>query len=117
MDPNKTLARLREWMNAVENDPAQNQSEAEASQLFLALDRWLTRGGVAPEGWRVDQDMFGLSRGEAETLVRLACTVANEYDGFPEVGSSYRRALESFSAPDEVHDLAAHTWPVIAQNL
>lgn len=43
MDPNATLAQLR---TALEDEDI-----AAAFEHFDALDRWLCRGGFAPEDW------------------------------------------------------------------
>lgn len=45
MDPNVTLARLREKMQG-------NFIESETRELFEALDGWLSKGGFLPDDWR-----------------------------------------------------------------
>ena len=52
MDPNATLARIREL-----TDPGTvigHDEGAELAELVEALDRWLTRGGPLPEAWATD---------------------------------------------------------------
>lgn len=58
MDPNKTLARLRELSSKMlkdYEDQASNgidQDEAcELASHVEALDAWMSQGGFTPEGW------------------------------------------------------------------
>ena len=44
MDPNVTLAQLREYF-------ARDARDTAASELFTALDGWLSRGGFPPDAW------------------------------------------------------------------
>lgn len=63
MDPNATLARIRELITAMHVtagttrvsafDAYANQA-AELEELVEALDGWLTNGGFLPTGWRSD---------------------------------------------------------------
>lgn len=49
MDPNTTLEELREL--AREWFDSDNDHAAQASDLFNALDGWLSRGGFLPKAW------------------------------------------------------------------
>lgn len=56
MDPNETLARIRQLIDTefrdVENSPAVSRPRlAELTEHFRALDDWLSRGGFPPEAW------------------------------------------------------------------
>jgi hypothetical protein len=55
MDPNATLARLRELLSLWE-EWGSLDSNAEASMdeivdLFYGLDQWITSGGFRPDDW------------------------------------------------------------------
>ena len=57
MDPNETLAQLRDALSRLEDvrGPARGPLADAASDLrdaAVALDEWLSRGGFLPEGWR-----------------------------------------------------------------
>ncbi len=47
MDPNTTLARLRELAAAADDV----EEAAELAEAFHALDEWLSRGGFLPADW------------------------------------------------------------------
>lgn len=51
MDPNTTLAELRELCSITGEE---NYSERIA-ELFEALDQWLSRGGSLPTDWNVNR--------------------------------------------------------------
>lgn len=54
MDPNTTLARLRELGNTLMNARADDELTTvadEMAELFQGLDVWLSTGGVAPTKW------------------------------------------------------------------
>lgn len=59
MDPNVTLARIRELVSeliGVEFDPDSNQGgviddAAELAEQVKALDEWMSRGGFVPREW------------------------------------------------------------------
>lgn len=55
MDPNTTLSRLRELLSQWEEwgtlELDAESSMDEATELFLALDDWLSQGGFRPNDW------------------------------------------------------------------
>jgi len=56
MDPDTTLAELRETARLIQEDPDAGIDTAldrldRLEQLFTALDSWLTHGGSKPADW------------------------------------------------------------------
>lgn len=47
MDPNATLRELRDLMDSEDDD----FDVERATELFWALDNWLSRGGFLPRSW------------------------------------------------------------------
>lgn len=53
MDPNATLARIRELIKAAETDEAVIHEEAGYMfELIEALDQWVSEGGFLPLSWQ-----------------------------------------------------------------
>jgi hypothetical protein len=52
MDPNVTLAQLREALKLAQLRAALNKEDFEAYWLFKSLDGWLSRGGFLPDDWK-----------------------------------------------------------------
>lgn len=53
MDPNATLAALRELVEVTnDGDPGGSARVARFAELVEALDGWLTNGGFLPEEWQ-----------------------------------------------------------------
>lgn len=57
MDPNATLANLRDLANAIaaqgDTDYVDKADLAdEMAYIFQALDEWITKGGFRPAAWR-----------------------------------------------------------------
>ncbi len=55
MDPNATLARLREisqWWNEGDADASDLET---AVELFETLDEWLSKGGYVPNDWKSEE--------------------------------------------------------------
>lgn len=50
MDPEQTLAELREMVTRV-NDGTGRVDVDEFAEKFDALDTWLSKGGFLPGGW------------------------------------------------------------------
>jgi hypothetical protein len=48
MDPNATWQMLCEYLQALHQDPQDEELRANAIELLQALTRWLRRGGFAP---------------------------------------------------------------------
>jgi hypothetical protein len=56
VDPNATLARLRELARrCVQGALVDRMETEEMAELFEALDTWITRGGFLPEAWAREQ--------------------------------------------------------------
>ena len=58
MDPNETLAKLRDvaaHVNGPVFRPAEELEDAayDMAEFFQALDRWLSKGGFLPGDWNV----------------------------------------------------------------
>ena len=53
MDPNATLARIRELL---EHDNGTADEWIELIELMQAMDSWLSSGGVLPEAWSNAED-------------------------------------------------------------
>jgi hypothetical protein len=57
MDPNATLAELREMLNGYLEDieltggVIQEEAATRIAERFLALDLWLCKGGFLPAAW------------------------------------------------------------------
>ena len=51
MDPNETLAMIREAMHNAIGDPTLPEYVNDAFDAMGALDEWLTRGGFLPIDW------------------------------------------------------------------
>jgi hypothetical protein len=51
MDPNATLARIRELCREIPLDAP--DEAAELAELVGSLDEWITRGGYLPAVWQV----------------------------------------------------------------
>lgn len=58
MDPNATLARLRELLavDPDESPEAALENFDEVAEKFKALDEWMSNGGFLPTDWRDDRD-------------------------------------------------------------
>lgn len=56
MDPNATLARIRELTAIVEAEEGDvgPYMTAELAELVTALDEWPSRGGFLPRDWRME---------------------------------------------------------------
>jgi hypothetical protein len=52
IDPDSTLVRIR-WFTTGDGFDNLGRAYGELSQLFSALDKWLSDGGLAPAGWQV----------------------------------------------------------------
>ncbi len=55
MDPNATLARMREISTAIDNAGSDEYLAAlatELRELTDAMDQWLSKGGALPEAWQ-----------------------------------------------------------------
>jgi hypothetical protein len=52
MDPNETLDRLRELTDFGDTHEDVERTLDEVSDLFTAMDDWLSRGGFLPDDWR-----------------------------------------------------------------
>jgi hypothetical protein len=50
MDPNATLAGLRELVERVQNGTGRVDAD-EFAEKFEALDGWITKGGFLPADW------------------------------------------------------------------
>lgn len=50
MDPNATLAQLREGINALDKRVDRYVLDR-AVEMFQALDEWLSKGGFLPDDW------------------------------------------------------------------
>jgi len=76
MDPNATLARLREAIADAERamDPesgsndAEHESLSEITELAAALDEWLSRGGFLPDAWQQSDERDAQYRARAQQL-------------------------------------------------
>ena len=55
MDPNKTLADLREYI-AASKECDDGEILDKIAELFEALDDWLRNGGFLPEDWKREKD-------------------------------------------------------------
>lgn len=51
MDPNATLARIRELAAQLEIDSSDPYVVEELAEQFTALDEWLSKGGFKPSAW------------------------------------------------------------------
>lgn len=51
MDPNATLARIREILNEEDSGIDVVDELIELSQLVSGLDGWISAGGFLPEAW------------------------------------------------------------------
>ena len=54
MDPDQTLAEIHYYLNEAQasgNLSEENQNLVQASQLFEALDDWISNGGFLPRLW------------------------------------------------------------------
>lgn len=60
MDPNATLKRIRELVEAVLDHDLDDRDALDAAGYLAdavqALDQWLSKGGFLPEAWRVPTD-------------------------------------------------------------
>lgn len=57
MDPNKTLADLLTWAkHEISYSDVESAEIAVGAQLFLDLDKWLTKGGFLPDRWKSPVD-------------------------------------------------------------
>lgn len=55
MDPNTTLAELREYVRKVLYAPEELDNDDigdEICERFEALDNWIARGGFLPDAWK-----------------------------------------------------------------
>jgi hypothetical protein len=51
MDPNVVLAKLREAVKELENDPSDTFAADYVVGEFTALDEWFKKGGFLPRDW------------------------------------------------------------------
>ena len=56
MDPDVTLARLRDLAEQINRNGGRHATveEREFAEWFADLDGWLTHGNFAPRAWRAD---------------------------------------------------------------
>lgn len=70
MDPDQTLADLRDALKELStipvNDPREPAISAQVMERFGALDDWLSRGGYLPVDWQRHQPSADWLRGAAQ---------------------------------------------------
>ncbi len=56
MDPNETLARLRENAQWLAGHPNDTSTVLEVIGLWEALDGWISHGGFLPSDWQASRE-------------------------------------------------------------
>lgn len=52
MDPNAALGVIRDLCEKIQNGTATNSAPEELTDVFAALDEWLSKGGFLPMAWQ-----------------------------------------------------------------
>lgn len=70
MDPDATLAEIRQLNEAAKQAPLNVEQTDQLSVLIEALDEWLTKGGFLPTEWNALRTPLRTTPGEQTTYVQ-----------------------------------------------
>lgn len=113
MDPEQTLAEMRELAQAIMEDRDAmylNETAPALAEKFQALDDWLTARGFLPADWAHPQPVPGtpFTSPTAEELAAMEATIMVPHDNTPseeemaEIEAASNRAWEAARAEGKI---------------